>query len=54
MTILEYQIEKMDSYIKNLIAGGENQGLDFKFEINDYKKISRTLSASQARFTSEA
>ena len=45
MTILEYQIEKMDSYIKNLIAGGENQGLDFKFEINDYKKISRTLSA---------
>ena len=35
----------MDSYIKNLIDAGENQGLDFKFEINDYKKISRTLSA---------
>ena len=45
MTILEYQIEKMGSYINNLIAGGENQGLDFKFEIKDYKKISRTLSA---------
>lgn len=35
MIILEYQIEKMDSYIKNLIDAGENQGLDFKFEIND-------------------
>jgi len=35
----------MNSYIRNLINEGENQSLDFKFEINDYKKISRTLSA---------
>lgn len=35
----------MDSYIRNLISGGENQRLDFKFAINDSKKIARTLSA---------
>jgi hypothetical protein len=32
-------------YILNLIAQGENQNLDFKFEISDAKKIARTLSA---------
>lgn len=32
-------------YLRNLIAGGENQQLDFKFEINDARKIARTLSA---------
>jgi hypothetical protein len=32
-------------YIKNLIQSGENQHLDFKFEINDAKKIARTFSA---------
>ncbi len=35
----------MHSYLKNLIAGGEGQKLDFKFEISDSKKIARTLSA---------
>ncbi|MCX7985773.1 MAG: ATP-binding protein [Bacteroidales bacterium] len=32
-------------YIKNLIAQGENQQLDFKFAINDARKIARTLVA---------
>ncbi|HLP73121.1 MAG TPA: ATP-binding protein [Bacteroidales bacterium] len=35
----------MDNYIRNLISGGENQRLDFKFAINDSRKIARTLSA---------
>lgn len=35
----------MSSYIKKLIAQGEHQQLDFKFEISDSKKIARTLSA---------
>jgi hypothetical protein len=33
------------SYIKNLIKSGENQKLDFKFEISDSRKIARTLVA---------
>jgi predicted HTH transcriptional regulator len=32
-------------YIKNLIKLGENEHLDFKFEISDAKKIARTFSA---------
>lgn len=32
-------------YLRSLIAGGENQELDFKFEISDARKIARTLSA---------
>jgi predicted HTH transcriptional regulator len=32
-------------YIRTLISGGENQELDFKFEISDSRKIARTLSA---------
>jgi predicted HTH transcriptional regulator len=32
-------------YIKDLIAQGEHQKLDFKFEISDTRKIARTLSA---------
>lgn len=32
-------------YIKDLIALGENQYLDFKFEISDAEKIARTLVA---------
>ena len=32
-------------YIRDLIARGENQHLDFKFEISDARKIARTLSA---------
>lgn len=35
----------MDRYIRNLILLGENQHLDFKFEISDAKKIARTFSA---------
>jgi predicted HTH transcriptional regulator len=33
------------NHIKELIARGENQHLDFKFEISDARKIARTLSA---------
>lgn len=32
-------------YITDLIAQGEHQKLDFKFEVGDSKKIARTLSA---------
>jgi predicted HTH transcriptional regulator len=32
-------------YIKDLIINGEGQHLDFKFEINDARKIARTLVA---------
>lgn len=35
----------MGNYIKNLIAEGEHQQLDFKFEISDSKKIARSLVA---------
>lgn len=35
----------MSRYILNLIAQGEHQQLDFKFAINDSKKIARTLAA---------
>jgi len=35
----------MNIYLKQMIAGGEGQHLDFKFEISDSKKIARTLSA---------
>lgn len=35
----------MNRYIPDLIEQGEHQQLDFKFEINDAKKIARTLSA---------
>jgi predicted HTH transcriptional regulator len=33
------------NYIKDLIHSGEGQNLDFKFEINDAKKLARTFSA---------
>ena len=35
----------MDKYLKNLIAEGENQHLDFKYCVSDSKKIARTLAA---------
>lgn len=35
----------MSRHIRELIEQGEHQQLDFKFEINDAKKIARTLSA---------
>lgn len=36
---------KKDNPIEALIAQGEHQQLDFKFEVSDSKKIARTLSA---------
>jgi len=35
----------MDIYLRKLIAGGENQQLDFKYCVSDSRKIARTLSA---------
>jgi len=35
----------VNNYIKKLIAEGEHQQLDFKFEISDAKKIARSLVA---------
>lgn len=35
----------MDNYLKKLIAGGENQKLDFKYCVSDSRKIARTLTA---------
>ncbi len=35
----------MDSYLRKLIAGGENQKLDFKYCVSDSRKIARSLSA---------
>jgi predicted HTH transcriptional regulator len=35
----------MDRNLKNLIAEGENQKLDFKYCVSDSRKIARTLSA---------
>jgi hypothetical protein len=34
-----------DRYVKNLIKKGENQELDFKFEISDARKMAKTFSA---------
>lgn len=39
-------MESLDQkYLRSLIAEGEHQQLDFKFEINDARKIAKTLSA---------
>jgi predicted HTH transcriptional regulator len=35
----------MDNYLKNLIAEGENQKLDFKYCVSDSRKIARTLAS---------
>lgn len=35
----------MERYIRDLISGGENQQLDFKYCVSDSRKIARTLSA---------
>lgn len=35
----------MDSYLRKLIAEGENQQLDFKYCVSDSRKIARSLSA---------
>jgi hypothetical protein len=39
----------MSDYIKRLIAEGEHQMLDFKFEVSDFRKIARTLVAFSNR-----
>lgn len=35
----------MEAYLKKLISEGESQTLDFKYAINDSRKIARTLAA---------
>ncbi|HPY67438.1 MAG TPA: ATP-binding protein [Bacteroidales bacterium] len=35
----------MDKYLKDLISGGENQQLDFKYCVSDSRKIAKTLVA---------
>jgi hypothetical protein len=42
---LNGQPQEPVSYIKRLIQTGENQQLDFKFEISDSRKIAKTLVA---------
>jgi hypothetical protein len=39
------QKTELNPHIRNLILSGENQQLDFKFEISDSRKIARTLVA---------
>jgi hypothetical protein len=39
------QERELNPYIRNLIQTGENQQLDFKFEISDSRKIAKTLVA---------
>ncbi len=38
-------MKKKDHHIQNLIAEGEHQMLDFKFEISDSRRIARSLAA---------
>ena len=38
-------MQTRDNYIKNLISQGENQKLDFKFEISDAMKMAKTFSS---------
>lgn len=42
---ITHEAEPNDGYIRKLIAEGEHQQLDFKFGINDSRKIARTLAA---------
>ncbi len=42
---IKHHSEPLEGYIRKLIAEGEHQRLDFKFGINDSKKIARTLAA---------
>ena len=45
LVILVQMDTSSPKYLRSLIAEGEHQQLDFKFEINDARKIARTLSA---------
>ena len=38
-------VNEADKYVKSLIKKGENQQLDFKFEISNAKKMAKTFSA---------
>jgi len=42
---LPSKAKKMSKYIHNLVDQGEHQQLDFKFQVNDSRKIARTLVA---------
>ncbi|MFZ4549678.1 MAG: helix-turn-helix domain-containing protein [Bacteroidales bacterium] len=42
---IQHEAEPNEGYIRKLIAEGEHQQLDFKFGINDSRKIARTLAA---------
>jgi len=42
---IQHEAEPSEGYIRKLIAEGEHQQLDFKFGINDSRKIARTLAA---------
>ncbi len=42
---IQHQNEPEEGYIRKLIAEGEHQQLDFKFGINDSRKIARTMAA---------
>jgi predicted HTH transcriptional regulator len=42
---MSVQKTDLNPYIRNLIQSGENQQLDFKFEISDSRKIAKTLVA---------
>src|SRR5512141_357606 len=42
---MKTDVNDAGNYVKNLIESGENQQLDFKFEISSAKKIARTFSA---------
>lgn len=42
---IQHEAEPNEGYIKKLIAEGEHQQLDFKFGINDSRKIARSLAA---------
>lgn len=42
---IQHEAEPNEGYIRKLISEGEHQQLDFKFGINDSRKIARTLVA---------
>jgi predicted HTH transcriptional regulator len=42
---IQHEAEPNEGYIRKLIAEGEHQQLDFKFGINDSRKIARSLAA---------
>lgn len=42
---IQHETEPNEGYIRKLIAEGEHQQLDFKFGVNDSRKIARTLVA---------